>query len=1217
VKDIRGQLQALLAQRILVLDGSWGVLIHRRGLSEEEYRGERFASHSHDVKGDPDLLNLTAPHVVSEIHDAYFEAGADIATTNTFTATSIGQADYALQDYAAEMSLSGARLAREAADRWTERTPDRPRFVAGSVGPLNVTLSLSPKVDDPAYRAVTFEQVQAAYEEQIRALRDGGVDLLLVETIFDTLNAKAAIVAAREAAPELPLWLSFTAIDKSGRNLSGQTSDAFWISVEHAEPFIVGVNCSLGATEMRPFLEGLASVASTYVSCHPNAGLPNALGLHDEQAADTSRYLRAFAEDGLVNLVGGCCGTTPEHTHAIVRAVEGLPPRRVPERSTHARFSGLEPFVIGPDTGFVVVGERTNVTGSARFRRLIEANDFQGAVDVALEQVRGGANLLDVNMDADLLDAEQAMTRFLNLLATEPEAARLPIMVDSSRFSALEAGLKCLQGKGVVNSISLKEGEEAFLEQARIVRAYGAAVVVMAFDERGQAETVERKVEILGRAYDLLLEKAGFAPQDVILDPNILAVATGIEEHAGFAKAFIDSIPLLKERCPGALVSGGISNLSFAFRGNDAVREAMHASFLYHAIRAGLDMGIVNAGQLAVYEDIERELLERVEDVLFDRRPDATERLVELAGTITGGGTERKLDLSWREAPVEERLAYALVHGMVDFIEEDTEEARAASARPLDVIEGPLMDGMKIVGDLFGAGKMFLPQVVKSARAMKRAVAYLEPFMEAEKTERQAAARVVLATVKGDVHDIGKNIVGVVLGCNGYDVIDLGVMVPADRILETALEEGCDIVGLSGLITPSLDEMVSVAKEMERRGFELPLLIGGATTSRQHTAVRIAPEYGQPTVHVLDASRVVGVVGDLLDGDRRRRLDAENRVDQERLRALHAEKGRKPLLSLREARERRTPIDWHEDDLAAPPFTGSRVVEEDLATLREYVDWSFFFHAWELKGRYPAILDDPEKGAAARDLFAAANELLDEIVANGSLRASGVHGFWPARAEGDDVVLETPGPDSPSDGVRFPMLRQQADHADSRPNRSLADYVAPAETGLADHVGAFAVAIHGAEELADRFAAELDDYRAIMVRALADRFAEAFAERLHETVRRAWYAPEESLTNAERIAERFRGIRPAYGYPACPDHSEKRTLLALLDAERAGIGITESFATTPAASVSGIYLAHPQARYFSVGRVGRDQVADYAERKGVPLAEAERWLRQNLAYEPD
>ena len=1208
MKDIRTQLRDLLAERILVLDGAWGVLIHRRGFSEEEYRGERFREHTHDLRGDPDLLNLTAPEIVSEIHDAYFEAGADIATTNTFTATSIGQADYALQGAAAEMSLEGARLARAAADAWTARTPERPRFVAGSVGPLNVTLSLSPKVEDAAFRAVTFDAVQAAYEEQIGALRDGGVDLLLIETIFDTLNGKAAIVAAQAVAPELPLWLSFTSIDRSGRNLSGQTSDAFWISVEHAEPFIVGVNCSLGATEMRPFLEGLAGVASTYVSCHPNAGLPNALGLHDEQAADTSRYLRAFAEDGLVNLVGGCCGTTPEHTRAIARAVEGLPPRHIPARDTRPRFSGLDPFVIGPDTGFVVVGERTNVTGSARFRRLIEANDFQGAVDVALEQVRGGANLLDVNMDADLLDAQQAMTTFLNLLATEPEAARLPIMVDSSRFSALEAGLRCLQGKGVVNSISLKEGEEPFLEQARTIRRFGAAVVVMAFDERGQADTVERKVEILGRAYDLVTTEAGFAPDDVILDPNILAVATGIEEHATYAKAFIDAIPLLKERCPGALVSGGVSNLSFAFRGNDAVREAMHASFLYHAIRAGLDMGIVNAGQLAVYEDIEPDLLERVEDVIFDRRPDATERLVEYASTVTGGATERKLDLSWREAPVSDRLAHALVHGVVDFIEQDTEEARSESARPLDVIEGPLMDGMKIVGDLFGSGKMFLPQVVKSARAMKRAVAYLEPFMEAEKTERSSAARIVMATVKGDVHDIGKNIVGVVLGCNGYDVIDLGVMIPADRILEVAIEQDCDIVGLSGLITPSLDEMVAVAKEMERRGIELPLLIGGATTSRQHTAVRIAPEYGQPTVHVLDASRVVGVVGDLLDTDRRARLDSENRADQERLRGLHAEKGRKPLLSFREARTRRTPIDWHVDDLATPPFTGARMVEENIATLREYVDWTFFFHAWELKGRYPAILDDPEKGAVARDLFAGANELLDEIAREGSLQARGVYGFWPASADGDDVVLE--------DGSRFPMLRQQADHADSRPNRSLADFVAPGETGLADHIGAFAVAIHGSEALADRFAAELDDYRAIMVRALADRLAEAFAERLHERARREWYAPDEALTTEERIGERFRGIRPAYGYPACPDHSEKGTLLALLDAERAGIGLTESFATTPGASVSGLYFGHPQARYFSVGRLGRDQLADYAQRKGVELAEAERWLRQNLAYEP-
>ncbi len=1208
MRDTREQIESLLAEKILVLDGSWGVLIHRRGLSEEEYRGERLREHARDVKGDPDLLNLTRPEIVAEIHDAYFAAGADIATTNTFTATSIGQADYALEGLAPEMSFEGARLARRAADDWTARTPESPRFVAGSVGPLNVTLSLSPKVEDPAFRAVTFDQVRATYEEQIAALRDGGVDLLLIETIFDTLNAKAAIVAASTVAPELPLWLSFTAVDKSGRNLSGQTSDAFWISVEHAEPFIVGVNCSLGATEMRPFLEGLAAVCSTYVSCHPNAGLPNELGLHDEQAEDTSRFLRSFAEDGLVNLVGGCCGTTPEHTHAIARAVSGLAPRRVPERSRLPRYSGLEPFVIGPDTGFVVVGERTNVTGSARFRRLVEANDFQGAVDVALEQVRGGANLLDVNMDADLLDAEEAMTTFLNLLATEPEAARLPIMVDSSRFAALEAGLKCLQGKGVVNSISLKEGEGPFLEQARTIRKYGAAVVVMAFDERGQAETVERKVEILGRAYDLLTGQAGFAPEDVILDPNVLAVATGIEEHAGFAKAFIDAIPLLEERCPGALVSGGISNLSFAFRGNDAVREAMHASFLYHAIRAGLGMGIVNAGQLAVYEDVEPELLERVEDVIFDRRADATERLVEHAATVTGGGTRRELDLSWREAPVADRLSYALVHGIVDFIEEDTEEARRASERPLDVIEGPLMDGMKVVGDLFGAGKMFLPQVVKSARAMKRAVAYLEPFMEEETTGASSAARIVLATVKGDVHDIGKNIVGVVLGCNGYEVIDLGVMVSADRILDTAVEQDCDVVGLSGLITPSLDEMVAVAKEMERRGLELPLLIGGATTSRQHTAVRIAPEYGQPTLHVLDASRVVGVVADLLDAGRRERLDAENRSDQERLRALHAERGAKPLLSLREARARRTPVEWHEDDLVAPAFTGARLVEESIQTLRPYIDWTFFFHAWELKGRFPAILEDPERGEVARDLFDAANELLDRISLEGSLQARGVYGFWQASAVGDDLVLD--------DGPRFPMLRQQADHADTRPNRSLADYVAPRETGLRDHLGAFAVAVHGADELAEAFAAAHDDYHAIMTRALADRLAEAFAERLHQVARREWYAPTEQLSGEELIGERFRGIRPAFGYPACPDHSEKRTLLDLLDAARVGIGLTESCATTPAASVSGLYLGHPQARYFSVGRVGRDQVADYAERKGVELGEAERWLRPNLAYEP-
>jgi len=1206
------QLKEMLDDRIVVHDGAWGVLIHRRGLSEAEYRGERLRDHARDVRGDPDLLNLTQPEIVSEIHDAYFAAGADLATTNTFTATSIGQADYALERLAPEMSLAGARLARAAADEWTRRTPERPRFVAGALGPLNVSLSVSPKVDDAAFRAVTFDQVRETYAEQIAALAEGGVDLLLVETIFDTLNAKAAIVAARQIAPELPLWLSFTAIDRSGRNLSGQTAEAFWVSIEHARPLIAGVNCSLGATEMRPFLEGLARVADTYVGCYPNAGLPNAMGEHDEQAPDTSRYLRAFAEDGLVNVVGGCCGTTPEHIRQIAAAVEGIAPRSIPVREPSTRWSGLEPFEIGPDTGFVMIGERTNVTGSARFRSLVESGDLEAAVEVALEQVRSGANALDVNMDADLLDGEEVMTRFLNLLATEPEAARLPIMVDSSRWSVLEAGLKCLQGKGIVNSLSLKEGEGPFLEHARHVRAYGAGVVVMAFDEQGQADTVERKVEICGRAYRLLVDEAGFEPEDIVFDPNVLAVATGIEEHNEFARAFIESLPLIKERCPGARTSGGISNLSFAFRGNQHVREAMHAAFLYHAIRAGLDMGIVNAGLLMVYEDIEPELLEHVEDVIWNRRPDATERLVELAGRFAGETLRREEDLSWRDAPVEKRLEHALVHGVVDFIEEDVEEARSAAVRPLDVIEGPLMDGMRVVGDLFGSGRMFLPQVVKSARAMKRAVAYLEPFMEAEKDGNgRAAGRVVLATVRGDVHDIGKNIVGVVLGCNNYDVVDLGVMVPAETILDTAVEQGCDVVGLSGLITPSLDEMVSVAKEMERRGLELPLLIGGATTSRQHTAVRIAPEYGQPTVHVLDASRVIGVVNTLLDPARRSELDVENRAEQDRLRALHAERERRPLLPLRAARERRTPIAWHAEDLAVPAFTGRRVVEPGLEELRGYIDWTFFFHVWELKGRYPAILDDPDKGAVARELLDAANVLLDRIVAERLLEARGVHGFWQAASEGDDIVLR-----NGSSGVRFPMLRQQAAHDDSRPNRSLADFVAPGETGLEDHVGAFAVGVHGADELAATYEQDGDDYSAIMVKALADRLAEAFAEWLHEQSRRAWYAPDEQLRAEDLTGERFRGIRPAFGYPACPDHSEKGTLFTLLDAGEAGLELTESFATTPGASVSGIYLGHPSARYFSIGRVGRDQAEDYAQRKGESLSTVERWLRQNLAYDP-
>jgi 5-methyltetrahydrofolate--homocysteine methyltransferase len=1195
MQDARTRLEAILRERIALLDGSWGVLIQRQVRGEEAYRGARFKDHPRDVAGDPDLLNLTKPELVLEIHRQYFAAGADIATTNTFTATSIGQADYGLEPYVREMNLEGAQLARQAAD-------EVDGFVAGSVGPLNVTLSLSPRVDDPAFRTHTFEQVREAYAEQISALAEGGVDFLLIETIFDTLNAKAAIAAAQDEAPELPLWLSFTAIDKSGRNLSGQTVDAFWLSVEHAKPFIVGVNCSLGAREMRPFVEDLARVAPTWVACHPNAGLPNEMGTHDELPRDTSRYVREFAQDGLVNIVGGCCGTTPEHVKAISDLTQGLAPRHVPQAESVTRLSGLEPFRIFPDSTFVMVGERTNVTGSARFRRLVEGGDFQDAVEVALEQVRGGANILDVNMDADLLDSEQAMTTFLNLLATEPEVARIPVMVDSSRWSVLEAGLRCVQGKGVVNSISLKEGEEAFLEQARRVRRYGAAVVVMAFDETGQADTTQRKVDICERAYKLLTED-GWSPSDLIFDPNVLAVATGIEEHAEFAKSFIEATRLIKERCPGARVSGGISNLSFAFRGNDAVREAMHAAFLYHAIAAGLDMGIVNAGQLAVYEDIEPDLLERVEDVIFNRRDDATERLVEYASRVAGEGTKRERDLAWREAPVEKRLSHALVHGIVDFIEADTEEARQKYARPLEVIEGPLMDGMSIVGDLFGSGKMFLPQVVKSARAMKRAVAYLEPYMEAEKAAgdggRRAQGKVVLATVKGDVHDIGKNIVGVVLGCNNYEVLDLGVMVPADKILDTAVEEGCDVVGLSGLITPSLDEMVNVAKEMERRELDLPLLIGGATTSKQHTAVRIAPAYSQPTLHVIDASRVVGVVSNLLDPVRKETLDAENRELQDRLREQHAEKERKPLLPIEEARANKERVPF--DDLPQPPSLGTKVVEPQLTTLVQYIDWQFFFHAWELKGKFPAILDQP----AARELYEDAQELLGEIVERGLLQARGVYGWWGAHSDGDDVVLD--------DGTRFCFLRQQSAYGDSRPNRSLADYVSPD----GDHVGAFAVAVHGTDELAARYEAEHDDYRAIMVKALADRFAEAFAEYLHEVVRRAWYEPEEQLSSEELAAEKFRGIRPAFGYPACPDHTEKRKLFELLGAEdAAGVSLTESFAMTPAAAVSGIYLAHPLARYFSIGRLGRDQVEDYAARKGMPLEEAERWLSPNLGYVP-
>jgi 5-methyltetrahydrofolate--homocysteine methyltransferase len=1187
MRESEQELRRLLDRRIAILDGSWGVLLQGKGLTPADYRGDRFGDHSHDVTGDPDVLNITRPDVILGIHREYFAAGADITTTNTFTATGIGQADYGLGGYVREMNVAAARLARQAADE----APGR--FVAGSVGPLNVTLSLSPKVEDPAYRAVSYDQVRASYAEQIEALAEGGVDVLLIETIFDTLNAKAAISAAAEVAPGLPLWISLTVTDLSGRTLSGQTVEAFLASVEHSRPLVVGVNCSLGAEEMRPYAAVLSRLSGSYTAVHPNAGLPNAFGGYDQTPEETARLLHEFAAEGIVNIVGGCCGTTPEHIRLLADRVAALPPRPVPAVPPATRFSGLEPFEIGPDTGFVMIGERTNVTGSARFRRMIEGDDFQAAVEVAVEQVRGGANLLDVNMDADLLDSERAMTTFLNLIATEPEVAKVPVVIDSSRWSVLEAGLKCVQGKGVVNSISLKEGEEPFLHQARTIKSYGAGVVVMAFDETGQADTTDRKVEICGRAYDLLTQTAGLAPQDIIFDPNVLAVATGIAEHNGYAKAFIDALPRIKERCPGVRISGGISNLSFSFRGNDTVREAMHSAFLFHAVQAGLDMGIVNAGQLAVYQDIPADLLELVEDVLFDRRPDATDRLVAFAETVRSGGTKRVVDLSWREAPVGERLSHSLVHGITDFIEEDTEEARQDAARPLDVIEGPLMDGMKVVGDLFGAGKMFLPQVVKSARVMKRAVAYLEPYMDALKESAAGKGTIVLATVKGDVHDIGKNIVGVVLGCAGYRVIDLGVMVPAATILDTAVAERADIVGLSGLITPSLDQMTDAAAEMQRRKLSVPLLIGGATTSRQHTAVRIAPAYEGTTIHVQDASRVSGVVGALLDPPRAAELRAGNAAEQVRLREQHENRQRQPLLSLDRARANPDTADF--TALPAPAFTGVRLLRPDLNDLRAMIDWQFFFLAWELKGKFPAILDQP----AARELYEDGNTLLDEIIKEGDLEARGGYGFWPASADGDDIVA---GP------VRLPMLRQQTVKPDGRPNRCLADYIAPS----GDHIGGFAVAVHGAAELAAVYEADHDDYRAIMVRALADRLAEAFAEYAHLNARRDWFEPDADPLIEDLHAERFRGIRPAFGYPASPDHSLKHELFAMLGADEFGMSLTESFAMLPAASVSGLIFANPASRYFTVGRIGADQVDDYARRRGVSGEQAREWLRPNL-----
>jgi 5-methyltetrahydrofolate--homocysteine methyltransferase len=1253
-------LDALLEKRLLILDGAMGTMIQRHKLQEADFRGERFASHPRDLKGNSDVLVLTQAGIIGGIHREYLAAGADIIETNSFNGQAISQADYSLEPYVYEINFEAAKIARAAADEFTARTPGQPRFVAGSLGPANRTLSISPDINNPALRAITFDQLKDAYAEQVRGLIDGGSDILLLETIFDTLNAKAALVAIDEVSEQrgvrLPLMISVTITDRSGRTLSGQTLEAFYRSIEHANPWAVGLNCALGAREMRPHLAELARLTGAWVSVYPNAGLPNAFGEYDELPDETAGLLREFATSGLANIIGGCCGTTPDHIRAAVKALEGITPRRrevptldvhrSPVRSFLTRLSGLEPLTIRPDSNFQMIGERTNVTGSKRFARLIKDDNYTEAVAVALEQVRGGANVIDVNMDEGMLDSELAMTTFLNFIATEPEIARVPVMIDSSKWSVIEAGLKCVQGKSVVNSISLKEGEADFLHKAKLVRRYGAAVVVMAFDEQGQADTVERKVAISHRAYRLLTEVAGFDPSDIIIDPNVLAVATGLEEHNAYAINFIEALRQIKATCPGVKISGGISNLSFSFRGNDIVREAIHAAFLYHAIKAGLDMGIVNAGQLAVYEDIPKDLLEHVEDVLFNRRPDSTERLVAFADRVKGAGTRREHDLTWRESPVEARLSYALVHGVVDFIEVDTEEARKKLPRPLDVIEGPLMDGMKVVGDLFGAGKMFLPQVVKSARAMKRAVAYLEPYMEAEKAAARSArgpasersetsrasgggaprelsnddedvrstnGRVLLATVKGDVHDIGKNIVGVVLGCNSYEVVDLGVMVSLDRILAEAAERKADIIGVSGLITPSLDEMVLVAKEMERRGLKTPLLIGGATTSKQHTAVKVAPEYSGATVHVLDASRVVDVVSSLLSDRMRDNFVATERADQERLRVQYGTRREKPLLTLEAARANHLTTEWDTLDIPVPWFVGKRFAEPALADLVPYIDWQFFFAAWELKGRFPAILDDPTIGSAARELYDHARDILGRIIKEKRITPRGVYGFWPANAVGDDIVVY-------KDDARrtklatFSMLRQQETIADKRPNRSLADFVAPKESMAPDYIGAFAVTAGiGADALVKEYEAKGDDYSAIIVKALADRLAEAFAEQLHAQVRKDWgYGKDETLSSEDLIEEKYRGIRPAFGYPACPDHTEKEKLFALLDAPAIGITLTETCAMWPAASVSGLYFSHPQAKYFSVGRIGRDQLEDYATRKGISIEAAEKALAPNL-----
>ena len=1222
-------LLASLEDRILVLDGAMGTMIQAYGLSEEDYRGDRFSDWARDLKGNNDLLTLTKPKIIRDIHRQFLEAGADILETNTFNSNAPSMADYGMESLVRELNTAAARLARDCADAYAE-TAGAPRYVAGVLGPTNRTASISPDVNDPGYRNTSFHELAETYEEAAIALIEGGVDFLMIETIFDTLNAKAAIFAVKKAfeatGVTLPVMISGTITDASGRTLSGQTTEAFWNSVRHVEPFMIGLNCALGAKELRSYVAELSRIADTRVSAHPNAGLPNEFGEYDEMPEDMAKVIGEFADSGFVNLVGGCCGTRPDHIAAIKTAVESSAPREIPQLPARTRLSGLEPLNIGPDNLFVNAGERCNVTGSARFRKLIEADDYSEAVHVARLQVEDGAQIIDVNMDEGMLDSEQAMETFLKLIASEPDVSRLPIMIDSSKWSVIEAGLRCVQGKAVVNSISLKEGEEQFIEQAKLVRAYGAAVIIMAFDEDGQADSVERKVSICKRSFDILTGQLGFDPSDIIFDPNIFAVATGIEEHAEYGIAFIEATRGIKEAMPEALVSGGVSNVSFSFRGNNVVRESIHSVFLYHAIHAGMDMGIVNAGQLAIYENLPNDLRDAVEDVILNKRSDSTERLLDVAERYkdqASGVKERKQDLEWRTWPVEKRLEHALVKGVDEFVVEDAEAARVAASRPIDVIEGPLMAGMNVVGDLFGDGKMFLPQVVKSARVMKKAVAHLVPFIEEEKDgEMSSNGKIIMATVKGDVHDIGKNIVGVVLQCNNFEVVDLGVMVSCDKILDAARRENAAMIGLSGLITPSLDEMVNVASEMQRLDFQLPLLIGGATTSPAHTAVKIEPNYEGPVIYVKDASRSVGVAQALIGSESRAALVEKNRGDNERRRKQHAGKKRlTPQISLADARRRRHSIDWSAYQPPTPTFTGKQVIDDiDLSVLRDYVDWMPFFNAWEFHGKYPAILTDATVGEAASSLFADATAMLDKIITEKWLEARAVFGFWPANSDGADDVLVYGDEAREAPTTRLCHLRQQRAKAASQPQHCLADYVAPHTSKLADYIGGFALTAGiGIEDHIQRFEADHDDYSAIILKALADRLAEALAEYLHERVRREFwaYSSSEQLNNAELISEKYAGIRPAPGYPACPDHTEKGTLWSMLQVEESiGLQLTESYAMFPTAAVSGFYFSHPESKYFAVGKIDRDQLKSYAERKGLDIVEAEKWLAPNLGYEP-